>query len=101
MRAPGPQGSMGPWANERGQTGLGIRVKPLEILASEVVMEERQWKAGLSARQNALGPERLIAAAASIQKSETVKRGVDVQRGKKAASLRSEPGDDPRACVPV
>ena len=64
-------------------------------------MEERQWKAMLSARKHALGPERLIAAAASIQKSEEVKQGVDVQRCKKAASLRSEPGDDTLACVPV
>ena len=55
-------------------------------------MEERQWTARLSTRQNALGPERLIAAAASIQKSEEVKQGVDVQHCKKAASLRSKTG---------
>ena len=78
MRALGPQGSMGLGAHERGQTRSVIRVKPWALLASEVVMEERQWKALLSARKSSLGPERLTAVAARIQKSEEVKQGVDV-----------------------
>ena len=100
MQSLGPQRSMDPGASERGETRLAIKVKPWELLATEAVMEERQWKAMLLALKNALGPERLVAAVAIIAKSEEVKQDIGPQRFKKAVNLLSGLGDDPWACVP-
>ena len=100
MQSLGPLRSMDPGASERRETRLAIKVKPWELLATEAVMEERQWKAMLLALKNALGPERLVAAVAIIEKSEEVKQEIGPQRFKKAVSLLSGPGDDPWACVP-
>ena len=63
-------------------------------------MEERQWKAMLLALKNALGPGRLVAAVAIMEKSEEVKQEIGPQRFKKAVSLLSGLGDDPWASVP-
>ena len=53
----------------------------------------------LSALKNALGPGRLLAAVAIIERSEAVKQEIGPQRFKKAVSLLSGLDDDPWASV--
>ena len=100
MQSIGRQRSIDPGASERGETRLAIIVKPWELMATEAVMEEPEWKAMLSALKNALGPGRLVTAVGIIERSEEVKQEIGPKRFKKAVSLLSGRGDETWASVP-
>lgn len=70
-------------------------------MVNEAVMEQRQWTAMFWALKNAMGPHRLLAPVAIIEKSEQVKKEIGVNRFKTAVGLLSGVGDVPWAFVPA